>query len=151
MKGQDQKKLKLRENLFTEKVDEGEPGQHNVESYLDRLYTLMMAYAIAEVSAPVGTTPDTTKEATWGPREFSSVALDIYMSYWLTKRLIWLQARGYDERAEWTSRFRESTLTLWVIDDHQEGLSDTDWIPPVGSEPARTSAATRTGCEWKRS
>ena len=37
------------------------------------------------------------------------------MSYWLTKRLIWLQARGYNERAEWTSRFRESTLTLWVM------------------------------------
>ena len=49
-----QKKRKLGENLYTEEVDEDEPCQHNVESYLDRLYTLMLAYAIAGVAPPVG-------------------------------------------------------------------------------------------------
>ena len=36
MKSQNLKKLKLGENLFTEKVDEGEPGQRNVDSDLDQ-------------------------------------------------------------------------------------------------------------------
>ena len=57
-----QKERKLGENLYTEE----KPCQHNVEFYLDRLYTLLLAYAIAGVAPPAGTTPDSTKEATLG-------------------------------------------------------------------------------------
>ena len=79
-----QKKRKLGENLYTEEVDEDEPCQHNVESYLDRLYTLMLAYAIAGVAPPPGTAPDATKEATLGAdsTEFAAVPLDVCMTYW---------------------------------------------------------------------
>ena len=72
-----QKKRKLGENLYTEEVDEDEPCQHNVESYLDRLYTLLLAYAIAGVASPPGTTPDATKESTLGAdsTEFAAVPI----------------------------------------------------------------------------
>ena len=94
-----QKKRKLCENLYTEEVDEDEPCQHNVESYLDRLYTLLLAYAIAGVASPPGTTPDADST------EFAAVPLDVCMTYWFrakrtcyqvhpSKRMAWLQARG---------------------------------------------------------
>ena len=69
-----QKKRKLGENLYTEEVDEDEPCSHNVESYLDRLYTLLLAYAIAGVAPPQGSGVDATKEATLGAdsTEFSA-------------------------------------------------------------------------------
>ena len=105
-----QKKRKLGDNLYTEEVDEDEPCQHNVESYLDRLYTLMLAYAIAGVAPPSGTSPDLTKEATLGAdsTEFAAVPLDV--TYWFrakrtcyqvhpSKRMVWLQARDQEERA----------------------------------------------------
>ena len=149
-----QKKRKLGENLYTEEVDEDEPCQHNVESYLDRLYTLMLAYAIAGVAPPPGTSPDATKEATLGAdsTEFAAVPLDVCMTYWFrakrtcyqvhsSKRLVWLQARDQEERAEWTSRFRESTLTLGVIIKEVFQARDAHWIPPVGSEPSGASTA----------
>ena len=143
-----QKKRKLGENLYTEEVDEDEPCSHNVESYLDRLYTLLLAYAIAGVAPPQGSGVDATKEATLGAdsTEFSAVPLDVCRSYWfrakrtcyqvpLAKRMAWLQARDQEERAEWTSRFRESTLTLGVIIKEVFQARDAHWIPPVGSEP----------------
>ena len=149
-----QKKRKLGENLYTEEVDEDEPCQHNVESYLDRLYTLMLAYAIAEVAPPSGTTPDATKEAALGAdsTEFAAVPLDVCMTYWFrakrtcyqvhpSKRMVWLQARDQEERAEWTSRFRESTLALGVIIKEVFQARDAHWIPPVGSEPSGASTA----------
>ena len=149
-----QKKRKLGENLYTEEVDEDEPCQHNVESYLDRLYTLMLAYAIAGVAPPSGTTPDATKEAALGAdsTEFAAVPLDVCMTYWFrakrtcyqvhpSKRMVWLQARDQEERAEWTSRFRKSTLTLGVIIKEVFQARDAHWIPPVGSEPSGASTA----------
>ena len=149
-----QKKRKLGENLYTEEVQEDKPCQHNAESYLDRLYTLLLAYAIAGVASPPGTTPDATKESTLGAdsTEFAAVPLDVCMTYWFrakrtcyqvhpSKRMAWLQARDQEERAEWTSRFRESTLTLGVIIKDVFQARDAHWIPPVGSEPSGASNA----------
>ena len=70
-----QTKRKLGENLFTEEVDKDEPCQENVETYLDRLYTLLLAYAIAGVLPPQGAGVDASEEATLGAdsAEFSYV------------------------------------------------------------------------------
>ena len=153
-----QKKRKLVESLFTEEADEDEPCQQNVETYLDRLYTLLLAYAIAGVMPPQGAVADASKEATLGAdsTEFSSVPLDVCMSYWFrakrtcyqvpsSKRMAWLQARDQEERAEWTSRFRESTLTLGGIMKEVFQARDAHWIPPVGSEPPGGSGAGMLG------
>ena len=96
-----------------------------MESYLDRLYTLLLAYAIAGVAPPARTTPDSTKEATLkaDSTEYSAVPLDVCMGYWFlaqrtcyqvhaSKRAAWLQAQNQEEGAEWTSRFGR-TRRLW--------------------------------------
>ena len=61
-----QKKRKLGENLYTEEADEDEPCQQNMETYLDRLYTLLLAYAIAGVLPPQGRWGGCCQRGYWG-------------------------------------------------------------------------------------
>lgn len=49
-----QKKRKLGDGLFTEEVDDSEPLVQDAEAYLDRLHSLMLAYAIVGATAMPG-------------------------------------------------------------------------------------------------
>ena len=114
-----EKKRKLGECLFTEEPDEEEPSNRDAGAYLDKLFTFLLAYAMAGVHPPQPLAPgfDAKREAVLGAdtSKFAAVPLDVMMAYHYRakrameavapgKRLSWLQA---EERAEWTARFRE--------------------------------------------
>ena len=136
-----QKKRKLGDGLYTDEVDDEEPASHDADSYLDKLHTLLLAYAIAGAS-PLPGAPAAAEEAALGADStlFVAVPLDVVMSYYLrakrtanlvpaTKRLAWLQARDAEERAEWVSRFREGTSSLGSVIRMVYMARDAHWIP----------------------
>lgn len=143
-----QKKRKLGDGLYTDEVDDEEPASHDADSYLDKLHTLLLAYAIAGAS-PLPGAPAAAEEAALGADStlFVAVPLDVVMSYYLrakrtanlvpaTKRLAWLQARDAEERAEWVSRFREGTSSLGSVIRMVYMARDAHWIPQQSSLPA---------------
>ena len=144
-----QKKRKLGENLYTEEAEEETPCEQTAENYLDRLQTLLLAYAMAGVAQPATSDPtfDAKNEAILGSDStiYAIAPLDICMQYFYrakrtaalipaSKRLQWLQTRDLEERSEWTSRFRESTATLGTIMKEVYQARDAHWIPPVVAE-----------------
>ena len=159
-----QKKRKLGENLFTEEAEEEPTCEHTVEAYLDRLHTLLIAYAMAGVASPKSSDPafDAKNEATLGADStlYALVPLDLCMQYFFrakktvmalpaSKRLAWLSTRDAEERAEWTSRFRESTASLGAIMKEVFVARDAHWMQaghpemPMPSSPA-TAASSGT-------
>jgi len=72
-----QKKRNLSDSLFIEEGEDEEVVAHDVDNYLGRLFTLLLAYAMADCAGVTGA-PEPAQE----------------------------------ERSEWVSKFRESTLTL---------------------------------------
>ena len=155
-----QKKRKLGDYLFTEEPDEEEPSNRDAGAYLDKLFTLLLAYAMAGVHPPQPLAPgfDAKREATLGAdtSKFAAVPLDVMMAYHYRakrameavspgKRLGWLQARDLEERAEWTARFREGQATLGSVVKEVYVARDAHWLPPVGADtppitPTKTPA-----------
>ena len=118
-----QKRRKLGEGLYTEEAEESEPVVQDAESYLDKLHSLMLAYAIVGAT-PIQGAPTPGAENALGAdsTRFVVAPLDVLMAYFLrakrtsqqlphSKRLAWLQTRDAEERAEWVSRYRERMLT----------------------------------------
>ena len=136
-----QKKRKLGDGLFTEEVDDPEPLIQDAEAYLDRLHSLMLAYAIVGATAmPGAPTPGAENSLGADSTRFVLAPLDILMAYYLrakrtsqqlppAKRLAWLQARDAEERAEWVAKYRESTLTLGQVVKEVFNMRDAHWIP----------------------
>ena len=98
-----QKKRKLGDGLFTEEAEDESPAVQDAEAYLDRLYSLMLAYAIAG-SAGVTGAPSLTEEGTLGSDStmFVVAPLDVLMSYYFrakrtsqqiphSRRLVWFR------------------------------------------------------------
>ena len=79
-----QKKRKLGDGLYTDEVEDEEPSAHNADAYLDKLHTLLIAYAIAG-SSPLPGAPAAADEAALGADStlFVAVPLDVAMSYYL--------------------------------------------------------------------
>ena len=113
------KKRKLGDGLFTEEPDSEEPCAHTAEGYLDRLLTLMLAYALVGTSSALNA-PAKGEEDQLGTDStcFVEVPLDILFCYHsrakrvaaalpASKRLSWLQARDQEERAGWVGHHRE--------------------------------------------
>ena len=67
-----QKKRKLSEGLFLEDGDDEEVVTHDVDNYLDRLFTLMLAYAMAGCSGGRPEHPTQRKSSTWEQTQSSS-------------------------------------------------------------------------------
>lgn len=143
-----QKKRKLGDGLYTDEVEDEEPSSHDADAYLDKLHTLLIAYAIAGAS-PLPGAPAAADEAALGADStlFVAVPLDVAMSYYLrakrtsnlmpaAKRLAWLQARDAEERAEWVSRFRERASSLGSVIRTVYLARDAHWIPQQSSLPA---------------
>ena len=143
-----QRKRKLGDGLFTEEADEDDAAPHDVDTYLDKLHTLLLAYAIAG-SAQMPSAPPVAEEATMGADTtlFVVAPLDILLAYHLRakrtcaqipagRRLAWLTARDADERAEWVSRFRESTLSFGQVVKQVFAARDAHWIPAASTMPA---------------
>eukprot|EP00435_Cladocopium_sp_Y103_P025354 s2906_g6.t1 len=146
------KKRKLGDGLFTEEPELEEPGPKDVEHYLERLHTLMLAYALAGSSRLSGAPPakdedvmgsDTTK--------FVGAPLDILLKYHSRakrvvmqlapgKRLSWLQTKDIEERSEWVSKYRESTRTLGTIIKETYEARDAHWVVVASTESPSVAA-----------
>ena len=73
-----QKKRKLSEGLFIEDDEDEEVVAHDVDNYLDRLFTLLLAYAMAGCAGVTGA-PDAAQELNLGADtvKFVNVPLDV--------------------------------------------------------------------------
>ena len=148
-----QKKRKLSEGLFLEDGDDEEVVTHDVDNYLDRLFTLMLAYAMAGCSGVTGA-PDAAQELNLGADtvKFVNVPMDIVYKYYFrakrsvaglptSQRMQWLQAKDVEERSEWVSKFRESTMSLGQVISEIYTSRDAHWSAPGPATPDRKSAA----------
>ena len=110
--------------LYTEEPEEDDKTPHDWENYMDRLLTLLLAYAMA------GVTPRANvKDAYWrSPLEPTQQHLWRCPWTWsctyyhrakrqssilpLSQRIAWLEARDLEDRSDWVARFRESSKSL---------------------------------------
>ena len=119
-----QKKRKLAEGLYTEEVEDDDETPHDWENYMDRMLSLMLAYAMAGVT-PRADVRDASLEKSLGAESttFVEVPLDVVMAYYyrakkqssllpMSQRLTWLESRDLEDRLDWVSRLRESSKTL---------------------------------------
>ena len=84
-----QKKRKLGDNLYTDEAETEELVSKDAETYLHKLYTLMLAYALAG-AGPLTGVADPSKEKTLvsNSAEFVEVPLNVMLAYWFrAKRL----------------------------------------------------------------
>eukprot|EP00435_Cladocopium_sp_Y103_P070895 s1385_g36.t1 len=102
-----QKKRKVGDSLFVEEGEDEESCTHDYDNYLDKLYTLLLAYAMA--GCAVTGAPEPAQENGLGAdtTKFAAVPLDVVFSSAALPahaRLGWLQARDLEERSEWVSK-----------------------------------------------
>ena len=148
-----QKKRKLGDSLFFEDGEDDEIVAHDVDSYLDRLFTLLLAYAMAGCASVTGA-PEATQELGLGAdtTKFVNVPLDVVYKYFfrakrsvasmpMQKRLQWLQDRDVEERSEWVSKFRESTIPLGQVIHEVYMSRDAHWNSPGTTTSEKPSAA----------
>ena len=149
-----QKKRKLGDSLYIEDGDDEEVVAHDVENYLDRLFTLLLAYSMAGCSGVTGA-PDAAQELSLGAdtTKFINVPMDIVYKYFyrakrsamalpMGQRLSWLQARDVEERSEWVSKFRESNQTLGQVMCEVFTSRDAHWSSPSAAADRKTPAPT---------
>ena len=146
--GSSQKRRKVGEGLFTEEADHDEAFNMDVDTYLAKLQTLMIACALAGTAPLLTGVPDPKAENVLGANstEFVEVPLDIAFAYLIrarkaafsmppNKRLPWIQARDAEERAEWVSKFREGTKSLGTVIRELMEARDAHWLPTQGFDP----------------
>ena len=143
------KRRKVGENLFTEDHEDDDSVAQSWESYLDKLYILMVAYSMAGTTA-LNTAPGTDPEGLGADStKYVEVPLDVVMAYFFrakrtagqlpaSQRLTWLQARDGEERSEWVAKFRDSTIPLGQV--IKETMVAAHWLP--------TTAMLHPGCFW---
>ena len=76
--GTSSKKRKLGKGLWTEEPDDEQPGHQDWETYLDRLFTLLLAYALGGIKA-LDNAPAAKEEGALGAdtTKFVLVPLDV--------------------------------------------------------------------------
>ncbi|CAE7943544.1 unnamed protein product, partial [Symbiodinium necroappetens] len=101
-----QRKRKLGENLYTEEVETEEAVSRDVDTYLDKLYTLLLAYSMAGVHPLPGA--DMSKEASLSASsvEFVGVPLDVMESrdaHWVVHAAAFPVGQGETQAAAGTA------------------------------------------------
>ena len=147
-------KRKLADTLFVGEDADEDTVARDWEGYLDRLYTLLVAYALAGTGRVSGA-PEAAREAVLGAdsTSFVQVPLDVLLAYYYRarrvlqslphhKRLGWLQAQDLAERTEWVTKFRESTKTLGKVVMEVFEARDPHWVVCWRGE--RRAVATNT-------
>ena len=147
------RKRKLGENLYTEEQEVEDDVSQDWETYLDKLHTLLLAYAMAG-AAPAPSPPGHEEGLGADSTKYVDVPLDVVMAYFYrakrtisqlphTKRLAWLQNRDAEERAEWVSKFRESQDSLGQVIKDTMVARDAHWIPAIAASiPVGTSGTS---------
>ena len=80
-----QKKRKLSDGLFIEDGEDEEVVAHDVDNYLDRLFTLLLAYAMAGCTGATGA-PDAAQELNLGADTTKFVNVPLHVSTFRAKR-----------------------------------------------------------------
>lgn len=124
-----------------------------MDNYLDRLFTLLLAYAMAGCAGVTGAL-DAAQELNLGAdtTKFVNVPLDVIYKYDfrakcsimvmpLAQRLQWLQTRDVEERSEWVSKFRGSTMSLGQVICEVYTSRDAHWSTPGPSTPEKKTVA----------
>ncbi|CAE7240678.1 unnamed protein product [Symbiodinium sp. CCMP2592] len=133
--GTSQKRRKLADGLYTDEPEVDEVVARDVDTYLHKLHTLMIAYALNGVQVIAGVDPAGEKALGANSCQFVEVPLDCVLAYYYrarkaamqvapAQRLSWLQHRDAEERAEWVSRFREG-------DPDVMEARDAHWLAPA--------------------
>ena len=132
------KRRKVAGDIYIDAADEAADPPYDVQSYLAKLFTYLLALAIAGVTAVSGASaPD---ENTMGAdtTKFVQVPMDILMSYYHRAarctasqppgaRLRWLQRTDQDERGVWVTQFRNSDKTLGQVIKETMASRDAHW------------------------
>ncbi|CAE7839226.1 unnamed protein product [Symbiodinium sp. CCMP2592] len=140
--GTSQKRRKLADGLYTDEPEVDEVVARDVDTYLHKLHTLMIAYALNGVQVIAGVDPAGEKALGANSCQFVEVPLDCVLAYYYrarkaamqvapAQRLSWLQHRDAEERAEWVSRFREGTRTLGAVIKEVMEARDAHWLAPA--------------------
>ena len=136
--GSSQRKRRLGEGLITEI----EVVSHDCDTYLQKLHTPLIAYALAGV-APLPGVGDPTKEFVLGANstEFVEAPLDVLLQYYFPARksLAWLQHRDSEERAEWVPD-TGSTRSLGSVVKERMETRDVYWVPAATAEAPQPQA-----------
>ena len=141
------RKRKLGDNLFTEDKEEDDHTPQDWDSYLDKLHTLLIAYAMAgtsKLTLAAGSTVATFDTLGVDSAQHVETPLDIMMAYLYrakrtssalppSKRLGWLTHRDTEERSEWVTKFRESRLTLGQVVRDTMAARDAHWLPTTAT------------------
>ena len=154
------KRKKLGTDLYIEQ-EEIVNDSVDAAQYLDRLYTYLLALAMAGAEPLLA--QDGITEAHIGAKTtlFVHVPLDIVMEYfWRAKKacqaqapaskLKWLEKQDVSERAQWVAAFRDSEDTLGTVISNTMKLRDAHWTvneteenlqkewPRTGDSPVKT-------------
>ena len=147
-----QKKRKIADSLYVEEAEEDEPASRDAHSYLDKLWTLLLAYAMAG-SASCATAASTAEGLGSNSVEYVEVPVDVIQQYFyrakrsvslvpFNQRLEWLQQRDNDERSEWVARFRDSQKSLGRVIQEVYAMRDAHWSVPITTSGAPSSKPT---------
>ena len=137
-----QKKRKIADSLYVEEAEEDEPASRDAHSYLDKLWTLLVAYAMAGSAACVAA--PAAEGLGSNSVEYVEVPMDIIQQYFYRakrsaslvpfgQRLEWLQQGDADERSEWVAKFRDSQKTLGRVIQEVYTMRDAHWSVPLAT------------------
>ena len=150
--GTSQKRRHLADGLYTDEPETDEVVARDVDTYLQKLHTLMIAYAINGTQPIAGVDPVNEKALGANTCAFVEAPLDCVLAYYFRarksamqvpagQRLAWLQYRDSEERSEWVSQFREGTRTLGAVVKEVMEARDAHWFVgalEAGGSPAKT-------------
>ena len=149
---QKKRKIAVADSLYVEEAEEDEPASRDANSYLDKLWTLLLAYAMAG-SAAYATAPSVAEGLGSNSVEYVEVPVDIIQQYFyrakrsaalvpFNQRLEWLQQRDNDERSEWVARFRDSQKSLGRVIQEVYAMRDAHWSVPITTSGTPSSRST---------
>ena len=135
-----QKRRKIADGLYMSEEREPNAGHRDVATYLDKLFTYLLALSIAGIDkAPKA--PPSKEEDTIGSdtTRFVQVPLDVCQAYWRRARktafiqpnairLQWLERMDTTERSAWVSAFRDSDKTLGEVILATMAARDAHWF-----------------------
>ena len=131
-----QKKRKIADSLYVEEAEEDEPASRDANSYLDKLWTLLLAYAMAG-SASCATAPSVAEGLGSNSVEYVEVPVDIIQQYFCrAKRSASLV------RSEWVARFRDSQKSLGRVIQEVYAMRDAHWSVPITTSGTPSSKST---------
>ena len=140
-----QKRRRLADSLFIMDAEEVTHPAKETETYLDLLYTYLLALAFAG-SQKAPSCPSTTESLGEDSTKYVLVPLDVLNAYhWRARRashnvpyasrLAWLEQLDTEERSIWVSEFRDSSLTLGAVIQQTMQKRDAHWA--FTSAPSR--------------